>query len=105
MSPLQFFARVCCLIATVILVPLAIWGCGTEGLGDSSTTTNHYATTIACTQTITVQMTRAEYDEAVAAGEPLEEIPSDSETPDAANPNQVVTASQCLNVGNEPAEG
>lgn len=101
MSPLQFFFRVCGLIATVILVPLAIWGCDSGGLGGSGDeVTNHYNTSINCTQTITVEMTQSDFDAAVESGQPLEAL-SVTESPSGQT---TVTASQCLNVGNEPAE-
>lgn len=99
MSPLQFFARVCSLIAALILIPLALYGCGSgsvPGGGDSSETNYDY-TTITCTQSITVQMTPADFDAAVAAGEPVDALAVD-ETPDGQT---TVTATQCLNVGNE----
>lgn len=103
MSPLQFFARVCGLVAAVVMISLALYGCGSGSIpgGGDSSETNYDYTTINCTQSITVQMTRAEYDESVAAGEPIEEISVDEQIPDLSDPNQTVTATQCLNVGNE----
>jgi hypothetical protein len=102
MSPLQFFARVCGLILTLILIPLALYGCGSStipGGGDSSEVNNDY-TTITCNQNITVQLTQEQFDAQVEAGEVLTPLSVD-ETPAGT---VTITASQCVDVGDDTIE-
>lgn len=88
-------------LAAIALISCALYGCGSDGLGKGDEVTNHYATSINCTQTITVEMTQQDFNTAVEAGQPIEAL-SMTESPSGQT---TVTASQCLNVGNEPAKG